>query len=188
MYLLSVSKFTAKLYCICLSSDLRFTWADAVQICGKFWDTQYQVADPNPLNPKYLNPLGVDCRPILSRSVGSGAAFFKRIDLDQYLVWILFYYYIRISIVLNHNNFINMRDLKGKIISALKELTGYTAFLHSVSNWMANSVSCRISDLPDICITLNCERCHTFSKAAILFMPSIYTIGNEYHFCWWTFV
>ena len=39
-HLLSVSKCTANLYCICLSIDLRYTKADAVQICGKFWDTQ----------------------------------------------------------------------------------------------------------------------------------------------------
>ena len=31
---------SANLYCSCLSTDLRYTWADAVQICGKFWDTQ----------------------------------------------------------------------------------------------------------------------------------------------------
>ena len=40
-YILSVPQFTANLYCICLSIDLRSTKADAVQICSKFWDTQY---------------------------------------------------------------------------------------------------------------------------------------------------
>ena len=35
---LSVSKFTANMYCICLSIPKIYT--DAVQICGKFWDTQ----------------------------------------------------------------------------------------------------------------------------------------------------
>ena len=34
-------KFTANLYCICLSIPQEYTEADAVQICGKFWDTQY---------------------------------------------------------------------------------------------------------------------------------------------------
>ena len=38
--LLSVPKFTANLYCICLSIDLRYTKADAVQICSNFLDTQ----------------------------------------------------------------------------------------------------------------------------------------------------
>ena len=38
---MSVPKFTANLYCICLSLYLRYTSADAVQIGGKFWDTQY---------------------------------------------------------------------------------------------------------------------------------------------------
>ena len=37
--LLSVPKFTAYLYCICLSIPEIYTIA--VQICGKFWDTQY---------------------------------------------------------------------------------------------------------------------------------------------------
>ena len=37
---LSVTKFTANLYCICLGIALRYTHADAVQICGNFWDTQ----------------------------------------------------------------------------------------------------------------------------------------------------
>ena len=36
--LLSVPKFTATLYCICLSINLLYTKADGVQICGKFWD------------------------------------------------------------------------------------------------------------------------------------------------------
>ena len=38
--ILSVPKFTANLYCICLSIDLQYTHEDAVQIYGKFWDTQ----------------------------------------------------------------------------------------------------------------------------------------------------
>ena len=36
----SVPKFTANLYSICLSIDLRYTLADPVKICGNFWDTQ----------------------------------------------------------------------------------------------------------------------------------------------------
>ena len=40
MDVLSVPKFTANLYCIYLSIDLRYTKADAMQICGIFWDTQ----------------------------------------------------------------------------------------------------------------------------------------------------
>ena len=36
--ILSGPKFTANLYCICFSIDLRYTKKDAVQICGKFWD------------------------------------------------------------------------------------------------------------------------------------------------------
>ena len=40
--LLSVPKFTANLFCIRLSIDLQFTYTDAVEICGKFWDTQKQ--------------------------------------------------------------------------------------------------------------------------------------------------
>ena len=39
--LLSGPKCTANLYSICLSIDLWYTSADAVQISGKFWDTQY---------------------------------------------------------------------------------------------------------------------------------------------------
>ena len=41
--ILSVQKFTEKLYCFCLSISIPhiYTEADAVQICGKFWDTQY---------------------------------------------------------------------------------------------------------------------------------------------------
>ena len=39
--ILSVPKFTANLYCICLSVPQIYTEADAVQICGEFWDTQY---------------------------------------------------------------------------------------------------------------------------------------------------
>ena len=39
--LLSVPKCSANLYCICLSLPQIHTEADAVQICGKFWDTQY---------------------------------------------------------------------------------------------------------------------------------------------------
>ena len=38
---ISLSKFTVNLYCICLSIDSCYTEADAVQICGNFWDTQY---------------------------------------------------------------------------------------------------------------------------------------------------
>ena len=38
---LSVPKFTANLYWMCLSVDLRCTKADIVQHSGKFWDTQY---------------------------------------------------------------------------------------------------------------------------------------------------
>ena len=41
--LLSVPKCTANMYCICLSIDLWYTKADVVQICGKFWDTQYTI-------------------------------------------------------------------------------------------------------------------------------------------------
>ena len=36
--LVSAPKFTVDLYCICI--DLRYTYADAVHICGKFWNTQ----------------------------------------------------------------------------------------------------------------------------------------------------
>ena len=39
--ILSVAKFTANLYCICLSINFQYTQADAVQICADFWDTQY---------------------------------------------------------------------------------------------------------------------------------------------------
>ena len=39
--LLSIPKFTENLYCICISMPQILTEADAVQICGKFWDTQY---------------------------------------------------------------------------------------------------------------------------------------------------
>ena len=39
LYLYSVPKFTTNLYCICLSINLRYTKADAVQIRSKFWDT-----------------------------------------------------------------------------------------------------------------------------------------------------
>ena len=38
---LSVPKFSANMYCICLSIPQIYTSADAVQICGKLWDTQY---------------------------------------------------------------------------------------------------------------------------------------------------
>ena len=38
---LSVPKFIENLYCICLSIPQIYTKADAVQICGRFWDTQY---------------------------------------------------------------------------------------------------------------------------------------------------
>ena len=39
--ILSVPKFTANLSCISFSIDLQYTKADAAQICGNFWDTQY---------------------------------------------------------------------------------------------------------------------------------------------------
>ena len=39
--ILSVPKCTANQYCICLSIPQINTYADAVQLCGKFWDTQY---------------------------------------------------------------------------------------------------------------------------------------------------
>ena len=35
-FILSAPKFTAYLYCICFSIELRYTKADAVQICGTF--------------------------------------------------------------------------------------------------------------------------------------------------------
>ena len=43
--ILSVPKFTAKLYCICLSIPQIYTilYADAIQIRGKFWQTQYFI-------------------------------------------------------------------------------------------------------------------------------------------------
>ena len=41
---LSVPKLTANLYFICICIDLWYIRADAVQICGKFWDTQYMSA------------------------------------------------------------------------------------------------------------------------------------------------
>ena len=48
---LSVSYITATLYCICLSACFMFASADAVQICGKFRDTQSEpkarAADPS---------------------------------------------------------------------------------------------------------------------------------------------
>jgi len=37
----SVPKYTANLYCICLCIPQIYIKADAVKICGKFWDTQY---------------------------------------------------------------------------------------------------------------------------------------------------
>ena len=39
--LLIVPKFTAYLYCIYLSILQIYTYADAVKICGTFWDTRY---------------------------------------------------------------------------------------------------------------------------------------------------
>ena len=49
---MSVPKFNATQYCICLSIDLQYTSADAVQICGTFWKTQYNlVGDPPPPGP-----------------------------------------------------------------------------------------------------------------------------------------
>ena len=39
-WVLSVPKFTAILYCICLSIDLQYTSADAAQMFDKFWDTR----------------------------------------------------------------------------------------------------------------------------------------------------
>ena len=38
--LLSVPKFTANMYCICLSIPKNYSQADSVQICGKLWGTQ----------------------------------------------------------------------------------------------------------------------------------------------------
>ena len=46
--LLSVPKFTNNMYCICLSIPQIYTKADAVQICGKFRDTQYIPALQQP--------------------------------------------------------------------------------------------------------------------------------------------
>jgi len=43
--ILSVPKLSANLYCICLSIDFMYTEADAVQICGIFWDTQYNIRE-----------------------------------------------------------------------------------------------------------------------------------------------
>ena len=43
--LLSIKYSTANLYWICLSACFMFAWSDAVQICGKFWDTQYVGLD-----------------------------------------------------------------------------------------------------------------------------------------------
>ena len=40
--LLSVPEFTANLYCNCISIPQIYT-IDAVHICGKFWDTQYDI-------------------------------------------------------------------------------------------------------------------------------------------------
>ena len=42
-YVLSFPKVTANLYCICLSILQIYTKADAVHICGNFWDTQYAI-------------------------------------------------------------------------------------------------------------------------------------------------
>ena len=47
-YVLSVPKVTANMYCICLSINLQYTSADAVQICGTFWDTLYLKSGANP--------------------------------------------------------------------------------------------------------------------------------------------
>ena len=46
-YILSVAYITANLYFICLNACFMFALADAVQICGKFWDTQYNDNLPN---------------------------------------------------------------------------------------------------------------------------------------------
>ena len=45
--ILSVQKLTANLYCICLSIPKIYTQPDAVQISGKFVDTQYIVISIN---------------------------------------------------------------------------------------------------------------------------------------------
>ena len=41
LYILSVPKFTANLYCICLGIPQFYTLADAVQICGKICPVLY---------------------------------------------------------------------------------------------------------------------------------------------------
>ena len=45
-------KFNANLYCICLGIHSWYTSADAVQICVKFWDTQYLLATETMPLPK----------------------------------------------------------------------------------------------------------------------------------------
>ena len=45
----SVPKLTANMYSICLSIPKIYTKADAVQFCGKFWDTQYVGTTCTPL-------------------------------------------------------------------------------------------------------------------------------------------
>ena len=37
---------------ICTASDLRYTYADAVQICDKFWDTQYTWPEMRHTHPR----------------------------------------------------------------------------------------------------------------------------------------
>ena len=55
LLVLSVSKFTANLYCLCICIDLGYTLADAVQVCGKFWDTPYlQIRVKTDVNLKPL--------------------------------------------------------------------------------------------------------------------------------------
>ena len=44
---LSASKFTANLYCICLSLPQMCAKADAVQICGKVRDTYCELKGPS---------------------------------------------------------------------------------------------------------------------------------------------
>ena len=55
--LLSVPKFNANLYCICLSIPQINT--DAVQICGKFWNTQYLSFWCLSLSPANLSSISI---------------------------------------------------------------------------------------------------------------------------------
>ena len=54
MYILCVPKFTANMYCVCLSIPQIYTKADTVQIYGKFWDTQYNHNPFLAVNLPYL--------------------------------------------------------------------------------------------------------------------------------------